>query len=148
MFNKPATKIINTYVYDGKLSTNTDNVVSMKDATENTDNSSEEFNGGPLNDDMSIKNTTKEEEQENTGTNSDDSITKSAHSEFYQSCHELLESILDELEIFRHSHREKSKQENKQTEWMLVGEILDRFSLIVFIIVIVILHLALLLNHG
>ncbi|ELT98375.1 hypothetical protein CAPTEDRAFT_123873, partial [Capitella teleta] len=62
-------------------------------------------------------------------------------------CQGILQNILDELEILRHSQREKSKQGNKITEWMLLGEILDRFSLFVFFIIIVVVHLALLLNH-
>ena len=44
----------------------------------------------------------------------------------------LLQSILDELELFRFRLFEKRKEEKKITDWMLVGEILDRFSLIVF----------------
>ncbi|ELU04270.1 hypothetical protein CAPTEDRAFT_194559 [Capitella teleta] len=59
-----------------------------------------------------------------------------------------LDRIIAMMEMFKVRLFERRRQDRLMTEWMLCAQVLDRALFIVFTIVILIMHLAILLTHG
>ena len=60
---------------------------------------------------------------------------------------EQLDKILLMLDLFSTRLLETRKKEKRMCDWMLVAQILDRTLFLIFLILIVVVHVTLLLNH-
>ena len=85
--------------------------------------------------------------QDNTTSNENFKDVKDKVSWWPEDIKDFPQSFIDTLGLIRKHMEDTKADEARATEWVLAAQVLDRVFFVVFLLLVVLVHLGILMNH-